>query len=999
MALNSMIRKIPLLGNCDLTNFHSDIHDYEGFETDNSLFLNKRKVNWWKRNVSGGEIGGGLRGVVNGDYFDVYKDNDFIGKVSRQYYKLDSGLSADAWRSETLQKVQNPFPADSNTGLYIKGKYVGKSDSVIVEQCGNYYFVGEKVSGGIKVTVYDSNVNVYDEFTINAAEYHAYRSLDYVGFFYRENGFNFSYTFNEFTEYHPTFNFSIPAGCVYINLGTSSGQQKEGYVYKISTKELFVNSNSFRFLTVRDGDTNFVNFDPDAYQENSGATGKRRASIDYGYQYVYYDINVINNKIYILIYNWFGGYSVDELKVFLDGGLLETLSPGQDKNPLFICKKETTGITEVNKGRRKYKLSLYTNWPDLTTDYFTKEFFVPNKKFVHTVYNYSKKFGPWTVNFTNNKAYNIAHNYKKLYEIEGDEDSDHYVNAIDGYNDTYIYFHYGSDYFRISIQTADKFADVVKSLNNVYYIFNTVSYLNAYYSGGNDWFCSCDDWNDRAQWYTDNDDIKNVQLTSRLNNNWQTKTDVVSVSDQIAPNLTIVAVRPDTTTMHAYGSSATWDGFDTVYDSSGNVVDTSSWEYGHSLAGYYYALIYITLPNSITPFYVDDNYTCPVYLDQNLIERKQEYTVFFPTNAPFDSGDVDLSKQGDLSVDGFDVDPDTGYIFAVPEDNSQYQRVPALLDTKYLVYLNSIVIIKNDGNYVGMWDARIANYVLIFLNESESEPIKKGDSVFVINGIQYTYFAESSRIVDYNGNFVCNADLLQYVGFSTKCAYFYCEFDRAIYVFEGDNSVRKLVPMERYKPSLSVYEDVEAIDTLNIPSIDIVIVNLDTVVLILYGEQYVILETGTVNSWSIDEQRGTFIINGIMYSLNKSALAFGNVEANEITPIPIAFETQFYGDSEAETNMINDCLYLTIDNLQNIANGTIKIQAVGLCNGKIVRAESKEMNLKNEDFNELSQLLIKFQPKIQEAKGLKFYIESDFEIAEMKVGTSAGAMNQTTKRI
>jgi hypothetical protein len=136
-----------------------------------------------------------------------------------------------------------------------------------------------------------------------------------------------------------------------------------------------------------------------------------------------------------------------------------------------------------------------------------------------------------------------------------------------------------------------------------------------------------------------------------------------------------------------------------------------------------------------------------------------------------------------------------------------------------------------------------------------------------------------------------------------------------------------------------------------------------------------------------------------MYSLNKSALAFGNVEANEITPIPIAFETQFYGDSETETNTINDCLYLTIDNLQNIANGTIKIQAVGLCNGKIVRAESKEMNLKNEDFNELSQLLIKFQPKIQEAKGLKFYIESDFEIAEMKVGTSAGAMNQTTKRI
>ena len=980
MALNSMIRKIPLLGNCDLTNFHSDIHDYEGFETDNSLFLNKRKVNWWKRNVSGGEIGGGLRGVVNGNYFDVYKDNDFIGKISRQYYKLDSGLSADAWRSETLQKVQNPFPADGNEVINIKGKVLEGYNKkyTTIEKCGNYYFVAKfNDNRDREITVYDSNMNLYDTITGFGLV-----SSEYVDFFYRENGYSFSYTFSDTTWEHPTLSFTLPAGFVYIYFyATNNPARTSGFIYDIANKRLYKNYER-QFLTC-----SWVDYSG----TYSGASGSGETSISYGNQGIKYDFFVLNNNLYIALYNYFTGYDTREEKLWLNSGIVHSRSYSDSG-----IKSNGFNLTRIDTGSSYLQRRLLKN---NTQGQFQQEFQTPYRQYVREIYNYSKKFGPWTVNFTNNEADNIAHNYKKLYEIEEDEDSDHYVNAIDGYNDTYIYFHYGSDYFRISIQTADNFADVVKSLNNVYYIFNTVSYLNAYYSSGNDWFCSCDDWNDRAQWYTDNDDIKNVQLTTRLNNNWQTKTDVVSVSDQIAPNLTIVAVRPDTTTMHAYDSSATWDGFETVYDSSGNVIDTSSWEYGHSLAGYYYALTYITLPNLITPFYVDEDYTCPVYLDQNLIERKQEYTVFVPTNAPFGSGDMDLSKQGDLSVDGFDVDPDTGYIFAVPEDNSQYQRIPALLDTQYLVYLNSIVIIRKDGNYIGMWDARIANYVLIFLNESESEPIKKGDSVFVINGIQYTYFAESSRIVDYNGNFVCNADLLQYVGFSTKCAYFYCEFDRAIYVFEGDNSVRKLVPMERYKPSLSVYEDVEAIDTLNIPSIDIVIVNLDTAVLILYGEQYVILETGTVNSWSIDEQRGTFIINGIMYSLNKSALAFGNIEANEITPIPIAIETQLFGDPENETNMINDCLYLTVDNLQNVANGTVKIKAVGLCNGKIVKADEKEMKLKNEDFNELSQLLIKFQPKIQEAKGLKFYIESDFEIAEMKVGTSAGAMNQTTKRI
>lgn len=990
MALNSMIRKIPLLGNCDLTNFKTEIHNYEGFEQDNSIFLNKRKVNWWKRNVSGGEIGGGLRGVVNGNYFDVYKDNDFIGKVSRQYYKLDSGLSADAWRSESLQTVTNPYPADDNVVITVKDKVIGKNENLFVEQCGDYVFIADTSSSSqVSIKVYDSNNNLYDSFTV--APYNQQYNFSYVGFFYRASGYSFSYTFSS-TWKNPTFSFNLPAGYVYINLQAGGGTYKEAFVYNIANKELFFNSTlSYRWLTVDEG---FTNFDSYASAYNSGAIGKRRVSIEYGYQYLYYDICAVNNNLYIQIYNWFSGYETNELKLFFDSGLIDSRTPGQNLNPSLGLDK---GIIIANSEQFSYNFKALSD-DEATAVYYEKTYALPAGKFARKIYNYSKKYGKWAVNFVDNVAQNIAHDYKKLFKIEGNEENG-VVTDIDGYNDTYIYFHYGSDYYRISIQTADNFADIVKSLNNVYYIFNTVSYLNAYYSSGNDWFCSCDDWNDRAQWYVNNDDYKKVQTTSRLNNNWQAKTDVVSVSDQIAPNLTIVAVRPDTTTMHSYDSSATWDGVTTVYNSSGNVVDTSSWEYGHSLAGYYYALTYITLPNLITPFYVDENYTCPVYLDQNLIERKQEYTVFFPTNAPFDSGDVDLSKQGDLSVDGFDVDQDTGYIFAVPEDNSQYQRIPALLDTQYLVYLNSIVIIRKDGNYLGMWDARIANYVLIFLNESESEPIKKGDSVFVINGIQYTYFAESSRIVDYNGNFVCNADLLQYVGFSTKCAYFYCEFDRAIYVFEGDNSVRKLVPMERYKPSLSVYEDVEAIDTLNIPSIDIVIVNLDTAVLILYGEQYVILETGTVNSWSIDEQRGTFVINGIMYSLNKSALTFGNVEANEITPISIAIETQFYGDSETETNTINDCLYLTVDNLQNVANGTVKIKAVGLCNGKIVKADEKEMKLKNEDFNELSQLLIKFQPKIQEAKGLKFYIESDFEIAEMKVGTSAGAMNQTTKRI
>lgn len=990
MALNSMIRKVPLLGNCDLTNFKTEIHDYEGFEQDNSFFLNKRKVNWWKRDVNSGEIGGGLSGVVNGEYFDVYKDNSFIGKVSRQYYKKES-ISADAWRNETLQTVTNPYPADDNVAITVKNKIIGKNENLFVEQCGDYVFVADTSSSlETNIKVYDADNNLYDSFTI--APESSTRHFNYVGFFYRDSGYSFSYTFSS-TWKNPTFSFNLPAGYVYINLQAGGGTYKEAYIYNLETKELFLNStSSYRWLTI---DEDFVNFDPSAFTANSGAVGKRRVEIDYGDQYLYYDICAVNNNLYIQIYNWFSGYTTNELKLFFNSGLVDTRATGQNLNPVLGLEK---GVVIDNSEQISYNFKAQSDY-GVTAVYYEKIYALPTGKFTRKIYNYSKKYGKWAVNFVNNVAKNIAHDYKKLFEIEGNEENG-VVTDIDGYNDTYIYFHYGSDYYRISIATADNFADIVQSLNNVYFIFNTVSYLNAFYSGGNDWFCSCDDWNDRVQWYVNSDDYQNVQTTSRLNNNWQALTDVVSVSDQIAPNLVRIAVSPDLTTLTAYDVSATWDGESIIYDSSGNVVDTSSWSYGDSLAGYYYAVTYISEPSKILPFYLDDNYTCSEYLDENLTSKKQRYNVYFPVNPPYDSGATSLAKEGYLTVDGFTVQVDEGDIFDIPEPSTEYQRTPALCDTTYLVYTSSVIIMNKGGNYTGLIVSSLGGiWTLVFQNKTETDPLSGGDAVFVINGVEYTYRAEANRIFDVNGLYVCNTNLLKYVGFSTHCAYFYSNWDKAIYIFEGDNAVKKFVPLERFTLAFSVYKDVAKIDVLNIASLDVVIVNLDTAILVLFDSQYVIIETGKVNSWSIDETRGTFIVNGVMYSLVKSALNYGNVSDNEIISIPIKIETQFYGNPDDETNTINDCVYIKVDNLMSVTSGSVKIKAVGLCNNKIVEAEEKAITLKTEDFNNLSECLIKYQPKLQECKGFKLYIESDFEIAELKIGTSQGAMNQTAKRI
>ena len=979
MALNSMIRKIPLLGNCDLTNFKTEIHDYEGFEQDNSFFLNKRKVNWWKRNVSGGEIGGGLSGVINGNYFDIFKDNSFIGKISREYYKRES-VSAEAWRSETLQQVVNPFPADDNTAVTLKNKFLGKKDKIFVEKCGNYYFVGDVDNS--EVIIYDSQLNEYDRFSLSSL---GVMNISYISFFYRPNGYHFSYTFTDTSWEHPEFVFNLNYDEVYIYIQTGS-DGAEGYTYSLSTKTVsnvlgrgFLGVSDFTMLSWQ-------------FPGQRGAWGLFYKNIDNGQQHVIYHCVVVNNNLYIQLFNKFTNYETNELKLFFNSEAIDTRAPGYDSEGVYIYLYK--GVEIPNVEQSQYIMKAFAR----SSEYYSRIYALPNGQYARKVYNYSKKYGPWTINYYNNVASNIAHNFKKLYEIEGYEENG-VVLAIDGYNDTYIYFHYGSNYFRISIDTAENFADVAKSLNNIYFIFNTVSYKNAFYSGGNDWFCSCDDWNDRVLWYVDSDDFRDIQTTSRLNDKWQNLSDVVSVSDQMAPIQTRIAVRPNPATMTAYTSSATWDGESVIYDISGNIVDTSSWEYNHSLAGYYYAATYISEPAKIVPFFLDENYTCPDYLDENLEEQKQRYTVYFPVNPPYD-GESALAKQGYLTVDGFTVQVDEGDIFAVPESAEDYQRTPALLDTTYLVYISSVIISNKGGNYSGIISALLGGmWTLIFLDKIVIDPTEQGDSVFIINGVEYSYRAESNRILDYTGQFVCNTALLKYIGFSTHCAYFYSEWDKSVYIFEGDNALKKLIPLERYSLAYSVYEEIAKIDTLNIPSLDVVIVNLDTAVLVLFDNQFVILETGKVNSWAIDELNGTFIVNGVMYSLIKSALNYGNSENNDINVVPIKIETQFYGKPDDESNMINDCVYLKIDNLMALSSGAVKIKAVGLCNNKVVEAEEKILKFKTEDFNSLAELFIKYQPKLQECRGFKLFIESDFEIAELKIGTSQGAMNQTTKRI
>lgn len=970
MALNSMIRKIPLLGNCDLTNFHSDIHDYEGFETDNSLFLNKRKVNWWTRQADNSEFSG-LHALINGDYFDIYRGTTKLGHISRNYYKLES-VSATEYRNHNLSRCENPYPQGKNCSLiYRKGNIAieGNPFDYNIRECGSYTLVWNKNTQ--KLRVYDSSEN-YVDWTPIVYDYSGNMQIaDYVDFYYAEDS---AYEIDMSEGNRGAFKISIPQGKVYIC--AKKGEAGGGYILDLSTK-------TFDYVTITNNTG--MAFNDGLNIAAHGALGILYSQIGAGAYNFSYSISVVNGIIYFVYqYNHMAGINLGSIRVISKQGTvidkLEGIEIGQ------VTYKTAIEDFNINEYPCKAMLRFYQR------DYIIKtvEF---NSTNTYQIFNYSKKYGKWAVNFVNNVAQNIAHDYKKLYEIKGDEDEG-VVTNIDGYDENYIYFHFTENYYRISIAKADNIHDVVKTFNGIYVLFNTTSYLNAIYLRNNTWFCSCDDWNDRLNWLQTSQEYQLLESSSRLNDKWQVADNVESVSTQYYLIQRVFPVQCVRVT--AFADTATWDGSQYVFDVNCNRINTDGWDIGHSLAGYYEGTEYNSVPTAITPFFVDSNYTCPVYSDQDGNNQNQNYTVYFQKVLHITQAQPAV-KQGMISASGFTVSLDEGDSYTSPPSSFQQQETPCLLDCEYTVFDSSVLVTKPDtqtsyqlmrNTYLGLW-------VFVYLTTTET-PISAGDSVFVINGVEYVYKAETEQIQDYTGAWVANTNMLLYVGFTSTKAYFYSKFDKNIYAFKGDNSFEKVISLERFPLSYSANGQP---NTLYMSSIDVLFLNLITAVLVLYDNQFILLDTGTVNSWELDYRTSCLNVNNVLYSLIKSTLEENNTQGFTISAIPIKFTTQLFGDPENETNMINDCLYLTVDNLQNIAKGTVKLKAVGLCNGQIVKGEEKTLSLKNEDFNELSQLLIKFQPKIQEAKGLKFYIESDFEIAEMKVGTSAGAMNQTTKRI
>ena len=973
MSKNSQVRKIDLRANVDLANYRMDVHDYEGFCGCNSLFLNKRVQNWYTRSRGSSEVTGDLRIETNGDMFELWRDNTKLGEVSREYYKIESYNG----ETEGYANFSNPFPQGHerqyffNSFSWGKPRSMGEVATTYIRKLSNgWFFVIDKNER--KMDLYDSSENLIRTFS---GEYYIGECFGYLSY-----GEIFRLEINDVGLLDGSIELKLKRNDIYFCACSGAGTARgEGFVYNIDT-----NTTRLDCTTVKlGGNTRVSDSLSRAVYSKVNATNRdgKQYSFCGGVNYTPYGFFVFGQQ-YSESYN----NSYTKLMYGSSGYLFTTLISVEtgDNAPTFDCRLSTQKDSYGEE-----KVDYY--FTDGRNHNYSKTISVSSLEFFAEMHNYSYEIQGgnrvfFSINFINNVARNISHGYKKLINIDGNEDSEGYLtDIIDWSADSdfgyYIVVKKGGNYYKISFAYAESWEEVVTKVGSDYLIFNTMTYNNAYYIPGDKWFCSCDDWNNRLIWRVKDSTNFEGLVNSRLNQNWQTENYPVSVSDQNASIISRYAVTG--LNMAAYPSSATWDGSSVVYDSSGNPVYTGGWAVGHSLNGYYYPLTWEINTSGMTPFYYDSNYTAPAGV---------AYDVFM---ADTSGGALDsLHKVGYADSEGFHSDPDSGTQFIDPSEGN-YQLNCPLLDTTYLIFTTQAIAIIDNMSYILMNNVNMGNFVLLY-REQDIATLTSDDRQFVINGSVYTYRAEAQRILDSNNRWVCDTHLFHYVGYSSRCAYFYCDFDKGLYAFSGDNTMNRLATVEKYNIRYSVGGDSAMLDTLNFPSLDLVLINLFTAVGVIYGDQFAVIDTGNITNWSIDDRRGLILINGVYYSL-----ILANIQAGytgEIGRLPIKIDTEYYGDPNNEDNTITDTVYLMVDNLNGVLNGNVKLRADVLQNNKVVKAEEKIFNLKSSDFNEnIAQ--IKYQPKIQEGRGLKLYIESDYEISEMKFATAPGALNQTTKRI
>jgi hypothetical protein len=187
--------------------------------------------------------------------------------------------------------------------------------------------------------------------------------------------------------------------------------------------------------------------------------------------------------------------------------------------------------------------------------------------------------------------------------------------------------------------------------------------------------------------------------------------------------------------------------------------------------------------------------------------------------------------------------------------------------------------------------------------------------IYGIDG-DFIYSLQYSNSVLTSQEIVTNIKDLQYLGAFPLMALFWSELDKSIYIFTGDNNLKKLKEAYRINTVGAIYCD---------PARLTMFISTDIGLIVLYQEQVFLLDYPL-----IEGENKIYYDNG-KYIVDNDSIAFTPFENAESQTIRI--KTEFYGESRM-IKSVNDCVFVRITKNDSLTSGTVKIKAYTLRKNK-----------------------------------------------------------------
>lgn len=379
------------------------------------------------------------------------------------------------------------------------------------------------------------------------------------------------------------------------------------------------------------------------------------------------------------------------------------------------------------------------------------------------------------------------------------------------------------------------------------------------------------------------------------------------------------------------------------------------------------ALYLITAPGGQSPFYFNNisgkiPYFINIYIGE--LESEYKYSVKSITIGSYEY-DIVPQLQGVVFPsysDGNTITPVD--MFSIIKDSGNNQLLISNSENKAYISPKNLIGEPLFGYY---------NYTETFMDEL----FVLQTGTFGIDG-DFIYSLQFSNSVLTSQEIVATVKDLKFLGAFPLMALFWSGLDKSIYIFTGDNNLKKLKEAYRINTVGAIYCD---------PARLTMFISTDIGLIILYQEQVFLLDYPL-----IEGENKIYYDNG-KYIVDNDFIAFSPFENFESQSIRI--KTEFYGESRM-IKSVNDCVFVRITKNSSITSGTVKIKAYTLTE-KTSESTEQIYSISEKNFDTSGQCLLQYQPQFQTGVGFAVELESDFPVAYMGISHQPEAIQQAPK--